>query len=281
VSTRKQAEPESAPANIRAVRKEEDAAEAAGRRPRPARRAGVHQPQPARGDQAGGDRPRRVSTATSTTSTPSAWALVEQSFRRLHDAMRGARARGQEGLSTATFARGPAAPEPRPGEPPPLSASSYASASAGRRRSARRSPGRLRAFENDLALDLARDPSLREWSPEDIRLLSALLSTIMTRAVEETIESTSAAEHAAIESRVLRQLQMLGGRHPAVGDVRPGRGERPARRPGLALPLRRRAGYAGALRARPAPRWPPTAREPGRRSRPTEDGVPSRTTSRG
>ena len=208
MSTRKRAASESAPAPIRAVRKEETRQKLLGAAHAQLAEQGFTSLSLREVTRQAGIAPAAFYRHFEDLDALGL-ALVEQCFRRLHDAMRGARARGPEGLSTATsreillllrLVR-----ENRP-HFRFIVRERFGGSTTIRAAIA----GEMRAFENDLALDLAPDPALRTWSPEDLRLLAALLSTIMTRAVEETIESTEAAEHAAIESRVLRQLQMLG-----------------------------------------------------------------------
>lgn len=136
-------------------------------------------------------------------------ALVEESFANLNGALRAARARGGDGLTTATSAEA-------------LRLLGYARDNSvhfrfvvrerfGGSATIRAAIARaMERFEGDLALDLARDPALRAWSTEDIRLLASLLVTMMTSAVEQMVEADGPAAQRAIEQRILRQLQMLG-----------------------------------------------------------------------
>jgi len=137
-------------------------------------------------------------------------ALVQESFANLNGALRAARAReGADGLTTATSAEA-------------VRLLGYArentasfrfvvrerlGGSAAIRAAITRA---MERFEGDLALDLAREPALRAWSTEDIRLLASLLVTMMTSAVEQMVEAEGPAAQQAIEQRILRQLQMLG-----------------------------------------------------------------------
>jgi AcrR family transcriptional regulator len=65
-------------------------------------------------------------------------------------------------------------------------------------------------FESDLAVDLARAPALAGWDAADIRLLASLLAAVMTRAVEDVVDTEDEAVHLAVERRVLRQLDLIG-----------------------------------------------------------------------
>lgn len=136
-------------------------------------------------------------------------ALVEESFANLNAALRAARARGADGLTTATSAE--ALRLLRYARECDASFRFVVRERFGGSATIRAAIAReLARFEGDLAVDLARDPALAAWSTEDIRLLASLLVTMMTSAVEQTVEAEGEAAQREIEQRILRQLQMLG-----------------------------------------------------------------------
>jgi len=71
----------------------------------------------------------------------------------------------------------------------------------------------IRLFAAELATDLARFPVLRDWSTEDLQMLSDLLVNTMIATIEELLEvppgEAGAQVEAAIARRAERQLRLI------------------------------------------------------------------------
>lgn len=133
-------------------------------------------------------------------------ALVDESVAALHASIRAARADSPRGLSAATSAgivlayvrshrdRFRFLSRERRGGSPVLRAA------IGRE---------LALFERDLALDLMRDPVVRTWASDDVRLLAGMLVGLMADAVDELLAAGSPEAEAAVADRARRRLALL------------------------------------------------------------------------
>jgi AcrR family transcriptional regulator len=133
-------------------------------------------------------------------------ALVDESVAALHASIRAARADSPRGLSAATSAgivleyvrthrdRFRFLSRERRGGSPVLRAA------IGRE---------LALFERDLALDLMRDPVVRTWPSEDVRLLAGMLVGLMADAVDELLAAGTPEAEAAAADRARRRLALL------------------------------------------------------------------------
>jgi AcrR family transcriptional regulator len=133
-------------------------------------------------------------------------ALVDESVAALHASIRAARADSPQGLSAATSAgivlayvrshrdRFRFLSRERRGGSPVLRAA------IGRE---------LALFERDLALDLMRDPVVRTWASDDVRLLAGMLVGLMADAVDELLAAGSPEAEAEVADRARRRLALL------------------------------------------------------------------------
>jgi AcrR family transcriptional regulator len=73
--------------------------------------------------------------------------------------------------------------------------------------------GEIRLFTSELATDLARFPVLREWTTEDLQLLSGLLVNTMIASVGAMVDAPVAGLQASAEAEIARdaerQLRMI------------------------------------------------------------------------
>lgn len=172
-------------------------------------------------------------------------ALVDDSFRRLRQLLR--RARAQQG-DPKDLIRGSLAVLVRNVQEHPLHfrfiARERNSGVPALRRAIR---SEIRLFSSELATDLARCPHLQAWSSQDLRMLAALMVGAMVATVEALLDAPgedALAEHeiVAIAEAQLRLIMLAiphwrsdAGARPAAPAVEhaprvPERGQAPSRR---------------------------------------------------
>ncbi len=66
----------------------------------------------------------------------------------------------------------------------------------------------LRLFSGDLAIDLARFPTLREWSTEDLHMLADLIVSVMLTTIVELLEARP-GEDAKITGTAEKRLRLV------------------------------------------------------------------------
>lgn len=132
-----------------------------------------------------------------------AFALVDESFRRLRQMLRSVREdrRGYEDIIRASV--GIMARHVHENRSHFRFLARERSSGVPALRRAIRSE--IRLFTSELTTDLARFPVLREWSPEDLRMIAALMAGTMVATVEELLEVP--ADDLLAEQEVLRSAE--------------------------------------------------------------------------
>ena len=72
----------------------------------------------------------------------------------------------------------------------------------------------LQLFADELALDLALFPIVRDWSPEDRRMYAGLIAETMVHMVAELLEA-DAAERELLQQRTIDQMRLVSLAIPA------------------------------------------------------------------